>query len=220
MSEQKKVIVKGTSPVGNANWFKLVKPDAKFQKYSVDLIVEDSPELQQLINKMDEMVAETVVEAKGKAKDANAAKKIIDSQSRPVEPQLDSEGKETGKYIMKFRAAASGKKKDSTIYTIPAPQVFDAKAKPITGAAKESLQVPNGSLIRVSYELSPYALATGSCGVTLKPKAAMIIKSQSVQDASQFGFSASEFAEQDDSDSEDFSAEANVVSESTGSDDF
>lgn len=203
-----KIIVKGTSPIGSAQWFKLVRPDQKFNKYSVDLIVEDSEELQKILNQIEEMTAETISETKKNAKTPQLAAKVKDSGNRPIEAQLDSEGKPTGKYIMKFRGAASGKKKDDTTYTVAPPALFDAKAQPLTGEKRESLNVSNGSLIKVSYELSPYFVSASGAGVSLKPKAAMILKVQSVMDASQFGFSASEMASQDDSESEDFSSES------------
>lgn len=203
-----RTVIKGTSPVGSAQWFKLVKPDQKFNKYSVDLIVEDSEEIQKILNQVEELTAETIAETKKNAKTPQLAAKVKDSGNRPIEAQLDSEGKPTGKYIMKFRAPASGKKKDDSIYNISPPALFDAKAQPMSGSNREALQVSNGSLIKVSFELSPYYVAASGAGVSLKPKAAMILKIQNVVDASQFGFSASEMASQDASDEEDFSSES------------
>jgi len=213
-----RVVVKGTSPIGSAQWFKMVKPDQKFNKYSVDLIVEDSEELQKILNQIEEMTAETISENKKLAKTPQLAAKIKDSGNRPIIEELDSEGKPTGKYIMKFRGASSGKRKDETVYTVAPPALFNAKAQPITGMDREATQVPNGSLIKVSYELSPYYVSASGAGVSLKPRAAMIIKAQSVQSADQFGFSASEMSEQDDSENEDFSSESK--SEANDNEDF
>lgn len=199
MSFEKKKVIKATSPKGSIQWFKLLKPDQKFNKYSVDLIVEDSPEIRKIIEVMD-----NAIEAKLKEEMASAEpkrKKLLQkSLSRPIEEQLDSQGKETGKFIMKFRAAASGKKKDNSVYHVAPPAVFNSQAKPYSPAEKQSLQVFNGSIGQINFEISSYALATGMVGATLKPKAAMLIKiQQGNEDASEFGFSASELSSDDES---------------------
>lgn len=216
MSLSRKV-VKGTSPVGSAQWFKLIKADQKYNKYSVDLIVDDSEELQQMLNQIEELTQETIQETKKNMKDPQKAAKVKDSGNRPIEKQLDSNGQHTGKYILKFRGASSGKRKDESTYIVPAPTIFNNKAQPMSAVEKESLRVTNGSLIKVAYELSPYFVASLGAGVSLKPKAAMIMKLQEMADAGQFGFTASEMTSEDESDSEDFSAEK---TESSDSDDF
>jgi hypothetical protein len=195
MSEKRKS-VKATSPKGSIMWFKLVKPDAKFKKYTVDLIVEDSPEIRKIINTMDTLIEETLKEEMAKAtekKDFKRKAKLARSKNSSLEEQLDAQGQPTGKFVMKFRLASSGKKKDDSVYQIAPPALFNAQAKPYTDAEKATLQVFNGSIGQVSFEMSPYAMATGDVGVSLKPKAVMIHKIQQVAaDASQFGFSASE----------------------------
>jgi hypothetical protein len=139
----------------------------------------------------------------------------------PIEPQLNAAGGETGKFVMKFRMASSGVKKDKSVYTIAAPAIFNSAAQPYSPSDKASLQVFNGSIGQINFEMSPYALATGDVGITLKPKAAMILKIQQADaDASQYGFSASEFA--NDSGEEEFQQESSLESNSAASsnDDF
>lgn len=198
--------IKATSPVGQAQWFKLVTPDQKYQKYSVDLIVEDSPEIRQIIEQMETLRDEKMKDQK--KEDPKKAAKVVLANTSPIEPQYDSEGNETGKFVMKFRDGSEGKKKDGSIYKKAAPAIFDAKAKPIPKAQQETLKVPNGSSIKIAFEMSPYFVPSLGVGVTLKPKAAMLLKLEQVSQASDFGFSASEFAEQDDSDAEEFSMSA------------
>lgn len=194
----KEQTVKLTSPIGSCNWFKLVNPDTKFNKYSVDLIVEDSAELQNIINQIEEMTAARVQLAKTESKNPQAAAKAKDSGNRPIEKQLDSEGKHTGKYIMKFRLSSEGRKKDDTIYKVASPALFNSKNQPLSTADKNALQVPNGSLIQVSFELSSYFVQASGAGVSMKPRAAKIHKIQSMADISQFGFSPSEFKDEDE----------------------
>lgn len=219
MSERRKV-VKATSPVGSIQWFKLLKPDPKFKKYTVDLIVEDTPELRKIINTMDELVQETLKAELAKAdekKDFKRKKLLEVAKSAPIEEQLDSNGQPTGKFVMKFRGKSEGVNKDKEVYTIAPPAIFNSQAKPYSPEEKAVLRVFNGSIGQVAFEMNPYALATGAVGITLKPKACLIKKIQQADgDASQFGFSASEFSQEDDSSSEFESSSEEVQ----GNDDF
>lgn len=221
MSEKRKV-VKATSPIGSIQWFKLLKPDPKFKKYTVDLIVEDTPELRKIINAMDELTQETLKAELAKAdekKDFKRKKMLEISKSMPIEEQLDSNGQPTGKFVMKFRGKAEGTNKDKEVYQINPPAVFNAQAKPYSPEEKATLRVFNGSIGQVAFEMNPYALATGSVGVTLKPKACLIKKIQQADgDASQFGFSASELSQEDDS--SEFDSEGSTEGASSESEDF
>ena len=218
MSFEKKKVIKATSPRGAIQWFKLVKPDTKFKKYSVDLIVDDTPEIRKIIEVMESAVSarlkDEVAAAKEKG-DHKKAKLLTKAKQMPIEPQLNSAGEETGKFVMKFRMASSGTKKDNSVYHVAPPAVFNSKAQPYSPSERESLQVFNGSIGQINFELSPYALATGDVGCTLKPKAAMILKIQQGEaEASQFGFSASEFSSDDES---EFQQEAASESSSAAS---
>ena len=66
MSEKRKVI-KGTSPRGSVMWFKCIRPDDKFKKFTIDLIVDDTPEIRKIIDSMDTLIDETLKEEKAKA---------------------------------------------------------------------------------------------------------------------------------------------------------
>lgn len=198
MSAVRKKKVKATSPAGELKWFKFVTPDKKFDKYTCDLIVEDTPELQKLVAKMEEVIEEELQAAIEKA-EPNKKKKIVKSQDLPIDVLLDAQGNETGKYLLKFRMKASGVNKEKQVYHLAPPALFNAQAKPITGDAKTRLKVFNGSIGKIAFEMSPYALATGTVGVTLRPTACMILKIQQADaDASQFGFSASELANENE----------------------
>lgn len=215
MSEKKKVIV--NTPVGEAQWFKLVKPDDKFKKYSVDLIVEDTPELQQIMAKMDALIEEKFKEEFANAK-PEAKRKLKKSDNKPIEPQYDSEGKETGKYKIKVRGKSEGQNKDKQVYSIPRPPLFNSAAKLISDSEAAALRVFNGSLLQVNVEMVPYNVKN-EIGVTFKPKAVKIKKiQQSNADASMFGFSADEVSSEDASDSDEFSSDAPSEGGSDGED--
>lgn len=221
MSDAKRKVIKATSPVGTIMWFKCVKPDQKFKKFTVDLIVEDTPQIRKIINTMDELIADTLKEEIAKAVEKGDHKrkaKLSLSKNKSIEEQLDATGKPTGRFVMKLRMASVGKKKDDTVYTIAPPAIFKADATPYTDAEKQTLQVFNGSIGLVSFEMSPYALATGDVGASLKPKAIQIKKiQQAAADASDYGFSASEM--QEDSEFAMESSEA-PSEQSTANDDF
>lgn len=218
MSQPRKKI-KLTSPKGSIKWFKLVKPDAKFKKYSVDLIVEDTPELRKIMNTMEEAIKEAHAEAVEKATDFAKKKKIKIGDERPIEEQLDANGNPTGKFVMKFRAKSEGMNKEKEVYNIAPPMLFNSQAKPYSQEEKSRLAVFNGSIGQVSFELVPYALATGAVGASIKPTACMIHKIQQADaDASEFGFSASE-RESGDEESE-FESEAKQEASEASNEDF
>jgi len=198
--------IKKTSPVGNIQWFKLAKPDPKFKKYQVDLIVEDTPELRKLISELEDIANERLAEAMEKM--TPAQKKLAGlSKHFPIVPEYDAEGNETGRFIMKFKKKAEGQRKDDSTYHVAPPAIFNKAGKPYSNSELETLKVPNGSEGKIAYEVSPYFVKS-EAGVSLKPNAALLLKLEQVNSATDFGFSTSEFAEADDSDHEDFSSES------------
>lgn len=210
MADKKKKVF-ATSPSGAISWFKLIKPDQKYKKYTVDLIVEDTPELQKIIAKVEELKKEALAELieKTEAKNKHKAKM---SDNAPIEPQRDANGKPTGKYVMKFRLSSEGVNKDKEVYHVAPPALFDAKALPIGKEAQKTLMVYNGSIAKISFEMSQYGNTSIGAGVTFRPKACQLLKIQQADaDASQFGFAASEF-EQDTGAESEFQDEASEAS--------
>jgi hypothetical protein len=226
MSNEKQKVIKATSPKGTMQWFKLVTPDKKFNKYSVDLIVDDTPEIRKIIEVMEQEIERRDKEELEKATEKKDAKRLKllaamkAARTNPIEPQLDANKKETGKFVMKFRMPASGKKKDDTVYTVAPPALFNAKAQPYSAAERAGLKVFNGSIGQVNFEISTYAVATGAVGATLKPKAAMILKIQQSEDASQYGFAASELDQDEEASSEFESAPIEEQVEGSANQDF
>lgn len=218
MSDKRKK-VKATSPKGQIRWFKFVKPDQKFKKYTADLVVDDTPELRKIMEKMESEIEAALVEAREKQEDPAKRKKIKKADDRPIEEQLDAQGNPTGKYVMKFRMKSEGVNKEKQVYQINPPALFHGNLKPYTAEEKAKLQVFNGSTCQVAFELSTYALATGAVGATLRPTACQIIKIEQLDaDASQFGFGATEL-EQGNDESE-FEQEAQAEAKADTNEDF
>lgn len=194
MSQNKRIKI--VSPKGKLQWFKLIKPDTKFKKYQVDLVVEDSPELQKLISKMEEAINDRIEIELEKAKNPQQKKNVVAAKFSPINEEYDSQGEPTGKYVLKFRAPSEGKTKEGEIYTRPSPAIFDEKGKPIVGLAKDALKVMNGSIGRISAELNTYFTPSLGVGVTLLPKACLIHSmAEAGTDISEFGFDPIEVAD-------------------------
>lgn len=218
MAEKQKKI-RATTPKGKVMWFKLVKADPKYKKYSVDLICEDTPELRKLMDLVDELTEKRFKEEVEKAKPQDK-KKVDKSKFAPIEPEFDSEGNETGRFVIKFRGSSEGTNKEKQVYQIPSPTIFDSRAKPISGKDKEALRVNNGSIAQVAFEVSTYYTASIGAGVKFTPKACILhVLAEANSDASAFGFAASEFESESDDDIS-FEQENSQAAEDDGEQDF
>ncbi len=161
-----KVIV--TTPIGNAEWFSLVKED-KFGNYTCNLKLEDSPETHKLIAKIDGMGA----------------------GRKPYKKETD------GSYVLKLKMKSQGQKKDGSTYIINPPAIYSSVGKKIDGQELHQLNVGNGSEIRAKVELSAYDFM-GQEGVSCKPKAVQISKLVEFSGGSaDLGFDALELSTED-----------------------
>ena len=175
MSEKQEKITVNT-PIGEVQWFKMVTPDQKYNKYTMDLIVDDGPEIQSLLAQISELEEACLAESIAKAKPQNK-KKVKLSGNACIEPQYDDQGEETGKFVIKLRQNATYKcSKTDEIKSLHPPKLFDAKAKEIVGEAKQQLMVFNGSEARAQLTLSPYFVPSIGVGVSARPNAVQIIK--------------------------------------------
>ena len=173
-TKQNSILV--TTPIGEVNWFKLIKPDDKYNKYQCDLILDDSEAVQSLLAQVEELTEAKIEELKGEAKNPAAATKIKDSGNRPILPEYDDEGEETGRYVLKMSSPAQIKKKDGTLMDMYPPKVFDARGKEIKGESRDSLRVGSGSTMRANLEVRVYGNSSIGCGVSLRPKAVQIVE--------------------------------------------
>lgn len=197
MSANRKKI-KVTTPKGKIMWFKLTKPDTKFKKYQVDLVLEDTPELHKLMDQVQEVIDERIAEELEKAKNPQQKKNVVPAKFSPINEEYDMNGNATGRFVAKFRAPSEGKNKDGEIYTKNPPAIFDAKGKPIVGTAKEALRVMNGSVGQVNFEMVSYFTPSLGVGVSFVPKACLIQEmAEAGTDVSEYGFDIAESSEDD-----------------------
>jgi len=154
-------------------------------QYKTDVIFNDPNEVQDVIERIDAL-HEEITE---KTKKANPKKKNkIEKADPPYEYELDDEGNETGRVILKtrqnlyIRDPKSGKNKEISV------PLFDAKGKKID----KFLNLGNGTVGRVRVELAPMAVGQ-KCYVKLRLKAAQIIEIVQFgagDDPEAFGFGA------------------------------
>ena len=106
----------------------------------------------------------------------------------PYYNELDDEGQETGRVVLKFKMNAQIQKDGRQIDL--SPKLFDASGVFIN----ECDDIWGGSTLRVSADLVPWYMAGPGAGVSLRLKAVQIInlKSGGGADASAYGFSATE----------------------------
>lgn len=152
---------------GIARYPWLNKPDTKFDaagKYKVDLEItaDDAAALLPALEKLREQAkADFQKAAKGKkAKDADL----------PLFPQLDSEGNETGAYILRVGMKASGVSKKTGKPWNRAVPIFDAKMRPANP------QIFGGSELVVSFKAQGWANPKGECGATCYLEGVQVIR--------------------------------------------
>jgi hypothetical protein len=172
-----KITEKVTTPKAKAQWAKVVTPDAKFGKYSIDLILEDSPELQVIIDKANNIVDRTIkAEMAQAAAEGKPVKKILKSNKFPIREELDSQGEPTGRYVIK--ASSPSKTKENSKFPsrdLPAPVIVSQANRVLTANEKSSLRILNGSIVRVGLSLSGYYFS-GEAGVSAKLQIVQLIE--------------------------------------------
>ena len=202
------------SPKGIAIWPKLTVPDTKFKEegeYTVKLAFTPSDKgvqtfLDDLQARFDQFVEETKAEI-GPAK----AKKL--KLNDPFTEEVDDEGNETGRVLVKFKANAQYKNKQGQIVKRTL-RIFDAKGNPLASPPN----IGNDSVLKVSYSVGTYSTPQGT-GITLYINAVQIVElveyGAGGGDAKAYGFGeedgyTSEAAAagfSDDSDADDASGE-------------
>lgn len=195
-----KKIVRYTAPKGYALWPYLTKPDDrpikdKPQKpaFKVNLAYDkNDADWLKLKATLDGLVDEAFT----KAVEENPKKKKLITRQFPYSDELDEEGEETGRIIVKFKQSAQIKKKNGQVINVTIP-LFDAKGTPM----KAGTQVYSGSILKVSFTTRPYLVdSTNGAGVSLDLNAVQVLKlvSSTQRDAGAYGFGAEEGYEADD----------------------
>jgi hypothetical protein len=174
MADEKKQLVRITSPKGIAKWPFLTTPDSRFTKpgdapdYKVSLVVSPE-EAKTLLVTLTPMVDAAFEDAKSKVK---PAKKKDLAKYAPWDDEYDKDGNPTGKLEIKFKSKAFYTKQDGTKVDLK-PALFDGVGQKITRA----INIGNGSLIRVNFAAAPFFnAAANNAGITLMMNAVQIIK--------------------------------------------
>ena len=222
MADNKRQIF--TTPKLRFSYPKLVVADTKFKpegEYSVKGIGSaDDPAVQKLIALIDKAAAESLANAKGKAKTPVEAKKW-QTKYLPYNPVLDQEtGEETGEIEFKFSSKASGVSAKTGKPWTRKISLFDAKGKPIKDP---DIKIGGGTIGKISFLIQPYAQTpqTGA-SVKLALEAAQIIELHSYSGASadSYGFSEEEGFDYEEGDDEGSSYDSYDNADDTEGADF
>lgn len=162
------------SPVGTAIYPFLERASTKFNDkgvYSTKLRLSGDEALK-FKAQIDEWMEKSLEIAKESAETpAKAKKKKLNDA--PYEEVLDEEGNETGEIDFKFKAMASGQRKDKTRWTFKLP-IFDVKGKEIPS----EVGMAGGSTIRLKFNADEYDVPATGVGVSLKLQGVQLLKLQ------------------------------------------
>jgi hypothetical protein len=202
--------IKGVTPAAPAVWPRIEVPDYKFNPdglYSIGVLLDPSkPEVKRMLTNIDKVFADTCA-----AIQATLPKgKTFRKNDLPYKNYLTKDGEETGQVLVSFKMKAQGKTKDGRSFD-KKPVIFDKWAKPVT----EEIGLGGGSIVKVSYIARGFYVPAIGVGVTLTLEAVQILELKrgfNKNDATTYGFSAEEAAEED---TEDRNSEAPASEETT-----
>jgi hypothetical protein len=184
------------TPRAVAKWVNLSKPDTKYKdegEYRIVILLKGK-DADALKAKIDGAIAVAVAEAKANKENAKHLKKIAATEDLPYKPDTDKEGNENEYTQFRFKARASGKRKDGSVWTFK-PRGFDNLGQPIDFT---KVDVWGGTELKVAYEMQPYGVRDFSpkmgVGVSMKFSAVQILKLKTGtgKGASDFGFGVEE----------------------------
>ena len=209
--KETRIIIKGTTPAGEAIFPRLTEPDTKFNpdgEYSVKIRLSET-DGEAIYNQMKRLIDGEVKKAQEKCKTKLELSKIkvLGDESLPCKKELDENAEETGFYIFSAKMRASGISQKTGKSWNREPAIFDQRGKIITD--KEGLAIWSGSIIRIAYSLIPFNTALG-IGVSSKLEAVQIIElvSGSSGTAKSYGFDVVEGAEAEPTFPDDNEADA------------
>ena len=190
------------TPLGSAVYPRLTEPDEKYNKFSCNLLVPDSTELQnlfsviqELIDRIKEDTVNTLNEKIENAKTGAEKKRHTDALKKlevnlPYAANVDEEGQDVeGEWILKTSCPAEGKNRKGEVYQNKVA-VFDSKKQPMP----KSIQIWGGSKVILQVEPRAYYIpATAKYGVSLRLRAAQVVELISGgSTGDSFGFSEQE----------------------------
>lgn len=155
------------TPVGLAQYPWLTTADTKFGEpgdYKTNLVIKKE-NCKDVIKSIDEAIKESLTLAKEKSKS-----KEIKQASLPYHDELDEKGNPTGNVVFKFKCKAVVTMKTGETFENK-PAIFDAN-----GIPAKDVNVWGGSELKVSAELIPYYTSMVGAGVSMRLRAAQVIK--------------------------------------------
>lgn len=171
---------------------RLNAPDTKFKadgEYSVKLVVT-ADQKDKMVAQLQPHHDEAVKNGKTKyAELPPATKKKCEFKVNPfVSEELDKEGNETGNWVFNFKLPAKGEDKKTGKTWTNKPALFDAKGQPM----KKAPAIWGGTEGKISFQVNEFFVAKIGCGISLRLKAAQIIKlvQGGNRDAESYGFGA------------------------------
>lgn len=167
------------TPLGEANYPYLNKPDTKFDAdgvYRVNLNLDDTPEFQALITKLEGILSEFKKEAVEQGKKINGVKPLFETDEQ------------TGRPYMKFKQKAFIRSKKGGDPIEVKIGLFDKNNRPLTD------EIGRGSLIKVCFEAIPYHMAsTKMIGLSYRVVAVQVRELRirdNLDDGASYGFEA------------------------------
>ena len=177
--------IKYVTPIGEAHYPWLNKPDTKFNPdgaYKVVMSFKKSPELEFMLKDLQKLLDDFYEETINNPKNAKYKAKIIKADIYEI-------AGENGNLIsMKFKQNAIIKSMNGEFNAHIA--LFDSKGKPCPDA-----QIGGGSRIKVCFTVAPYYVpSTRVCGLTFRPVAVQVIELKDIKGASaeSYGFGVEE----------------------------
>lgn len=191
--DSKKKFVTHRSPAGIAVYPRVNAPDFKFKKegeYStkLKLLAEDSAAFAEFLTAANEAAFGEIKAQLASADDGKkkAKAKTLVQGRPPFEPEVDSEGNETGALIFKFARKASGTSLKTGKPWKASIGIFDAK-----GERMDEVAIWGGTTMKVAFYLNTYYVAADNkAGVSCKLEAVQVLNlvTQGQRDASHYGF--------------------------------
>ena len=156
------IIPTKVSVAGEAVYPHLVKPDVRFNElgeYKVTLKI-GKQDASQMVKDIDQAIEDSLAKAQ---KDNKG--KTVKTAPKPFK-------EESGNVFFKFKMKASGVNKKTQEKFTQRPQLLDSKKNPIAS----NTSIWGGSIMKVAYQPVPYYTPMLGAGVSLRLKAAQVIK--------------------------------------------
>ena len=150
------------SVAGEAIYPHLMKPDVRFNElgeYKVTLKI-GKQDASQMVKDINQAIEDSLAKAQ---KDNKG--KTVKSAPKPFK-------EESGNVFFKFKMKASGVNKKTQEKFTQRPQLLDSKKNPIAN----NTSIWGGSIMKIAYQPVPYYTPMLGAGVSLRLKAAQIIK--------------------------------------------